>query len=92
VDSVPLQDARDRLGVLVDQVAHGHRHVQITRHSRPSAVLIPVSDYEDFQRLREDEMRRRIAAWSQQAQDGDMTGLTRVTRAELAGDSEDWLA
>jgi prevent-host-death family protein len=76
----------------VDQVAHGHRHVQITRHSRPSAVLIPVSDYEDLQRLREEELRRRITAWTQRVAEGDMSGLTRVTRAELAGDSEDWLA
>ncbi|WP_067124595.1 type II toxin-antitoxin system Phd/YefM family antitoxin [Microtetraspora malaysiensis] len=41
---LPLSEARDALSALVDQVERTHDRVTITRHGRPSAVLISAED------------------------------------------------
>jgi antitoxin YefM len=42
---VPVRELRSRLADLLDEVAHRREHVTITRHGRPSAVLVPVDEY-----------------------------------------------
>ncbi|MFF4778813.1 type II toxin-antitoxin system Phd/YefM family antitoxin [Microtetraspora fusca] len=42
--TLPLGEARDALSALVDQVERTHDRVTITRHGRPSAVLISAED------------------------------------------------
>jgi prevent-host-death family protein len=43
--TVPVRELRSRLADLLDEVANRREHVTITRHGRPSAVLIPVDEY-----------------------------------------------
>ena len=40
-----VRELRPRLADLLDEVAHRREHVTITRHGRPSAVLVPVVEY-----------------------------------------------
>jgi prevent-host-death family protein len=39
---------------LLDDVAHRREHVTITRHGRPSAVLLPVDEYTALGELERD--------------------------------------
>ncbi|MEU8247607.1 type II toxin-antitoxin system Phd/YefM family antitoxin [Nonomuraea sp. NPDC048916] len=62
MENIPLQEAREKLGVLVAQVHHAHRPVTITRHGKPEAVLVSADDYaRTKEKLREfqDEADRR---------------------------------
>lgn len=43
--TVPVRELRSRLADLLDEVAQRREHVTITRHGRPSAVLVPVDEY-----------------------------------------------
>lgn len=43
--TVPVRELRSRLAELLDEVAHRREHVIVTRHGRPSAVLVPVDEY-----------------------------------------------
>jgi antitoxin YefM len=63
MDIIPLQEAREKLGVLVAQVHHAHAPVTITRHGHPEAVLVSSEDYKELkEKLRkfQDEEDRRI--------------------------------
>lgn len=42
--TVPITDARGQLAELVNRVAYSGDHVTLTRHGRPMAVLVSVSD------------------------------------------------
>ena len=44
--TVPVREFRSHLADLLDEVANRREHVTITRHGRPSAVVIPVDEYE----------------------------------------------
>lgn len=50
---VPVRDFRARLADLLDEVADRREHVTITRHGRPSAVVIPVDEYEALEETAE---------------------------------------
>jgi prevent-host-death family protein len=64
METVPLQEAREKLGVLVAQAHHAHRPVTITRHGKPEAVLVSAEDYatlrDKLRRLQDEEDRRVI--------------------------------
>ena len=59
-------EARNQLGQLVGRVRHGQEHILITEYGKPAAALIPVSELEELQRLRDEadiaEARAREAA------------------------------
>ncbi|MPZ65128.1 MAG: type II toxin-antitoxin system prevent-host-death family antitoxin [Pseudonocardiaceae bacterium] len=42
--ALPLGDARDRLSEVVSEVERTHDRITITRHGRPTAVLISADD------------------------------------------------
>ncbi|WP_125612041.1 type II toxin-antitoxin system Phd/YefM family antitoxin [Specibacter cremeus] len=46
--SVPLSEAKDKLSGLVEEVDSTHEIVTITRHGRPSAVLMSADDLESL--------------------------------------------
>lgn len=47
--TVPLSEAKDKLSALVEEADTTHEIIQITRHGRPSAVLISADDLESLQ-------------------------------------------
>ncbi len=68
METYPLVEARNQLGQLVGRVRHGQEHILITEYGRPAAALIPISELEELQRLRDEadiaEARSREAAAS----------------------------
>lgn len=50
---VPVREFRSHLADLLDEVADRREHVTITRHGRPSAVLVPVREYEALEETAE---------------------------------------
>jgi prevent-host-death family protein len=49
VKTVPLSEAKDRLSAFVDEAESTHEIITITRHGRPSAVLMAADDLESLQ-------------------------------------------
>jgi prevent-host-death family protein len=68
METYPLVEARNQLGQLVGRVRHGQEQILITEYGKPAAALIPISELEELQRLREEadiaEARAREAAAS----------------------------
>lgn len=66
METYPLVEARNQLGQLVGRVRHGQEHILITEYGKPAAALIPISELEELQRLRDEadiaEARAREAA------------------------------
>ncbi|KPI24010.1 prevent-host-death family protein [Actinobacteria bacterium OV320] len=75
METYPLVEARNQLGQLVGRVRHGQEHILITEYGRPAAALIPISELEELQRLRDEadiaEARAREAAPSGQSMSHD---------------------
>lgn len=46
-EAIPLTDARRRLGAIAAKVRSG-RHVELTEHGYPFAVLVPIADYRNL--------------------------------------------
>ncbi|MFF3845894.1 type II toxin-antitoxin system Phd/YefM family antitoxin [Streptomyces sp. NPDC002328] len=65
METYPLLEARNRLGQLVGRVRHGQEQILITEYGKPAAALIPISELEELQRLRDEadiaEVRAREA-------------------------------
>ena len=51
--TVPVREFRSHLADLLDEVADRREHVTITRHGRPSAVVIPLNEYEALEETAE---------------------------------------
>ena len=47
--TIPVTEARGQLAELVNRVAYSGDHVTLTRHGRPMAVLVSVSDAQRLQ-------------------------------------------
>lgn len=47
--SVSTDALRTRLRTLLDDVAYGHQHINVSRYGKPAAVLVDVSWYETRQ-------------------------------------------
>jgi prevent-host-death family protein len=64
--TVGVEEARNQLGRLADEVNRGADTVVLTRRGRPIAVLIGSSEYERIaeaqRRAAQDELRRRVDA------------------------------
>ncbi len=54
METYPLVEARNQLGQLVGRVRHGQEHILITEYGKPAAALIPISELEELQRLRDE--------------------------------------
>ena len=48
-----MQDLRGQLGTAVDRVFYRNERLMIQRGGKPKAVLVPLQDYEQLQRIRE---------------------------------------
>ncbi len=43
--TVPVKDLRPDLGPLLDEVSDRREHIVVTRHGRPTAVIVPHDEY-----------------------------------------------
>jgi prevent-host-death family protein len=85
--TVPVREFRSHLADLLDEVADRREHVTITRHGRPSAVLVPVNEYEALEEtaeiLSDDDTLAAIRRGLDDLASGDEISLEQVRR-ELA--------
>lgn len=85
--TVPVREFRSHLADLLDEVADRREHVTITRHGRPSAVLVPVHEYEALEEtaeiLSDDDTLTAIRRGLDDLAAGDEVPLDQV-REELA--------
>jgi len=90
METYPLVEARNQLGQLVGRVRHGQEHILITEYGKPAAALIPISELEELQRLRDEadiaEARAREAdpAGAAMSHDEFMAQLEEEDRQEAA--------
>ena len=85
--TVPVREFRSHLADLLDEVADRREHVTITRHGRPSAVVIPINEYESLEEtaeiLSDDDTLAAIRRGLDDIAAGDEVGLDDV-REEMA--------
>lgn len=85
--TVPVREFRSHLADLLDEVADRREHVTITRHGRPSAVVIPINEYEALEEtaeiLSDDETLAAIRRGLDDLAAGDEITLDEV-RQEMA--------
>lgn len=54
-DTVTATEAKFRFGELLSEVSFGKNHVHIKKQNKPVAVVIPVEDYQEYRRLKDDK-------------------------------------
>jgi prevent-host-death family protein len=85
--TVPVREFRSHLADLLDEVADRREHVTITRHGRPSAVVIPLNEYEALEEtaeiLSDDDTLAAIRRGLDDLAAGDQVPLDQV-RQEMA--------
>lgn len=85
--TVPVREFRSHLADLLDEVADRREHVTITRHGRPSAVVIPINEYEALEEtaeiLSDDDTLAAIRRGLDDLATGDEVPLDQV-RQEMA--------
>ena len=90
MDTYPLVEARNQLGQLVGRVRHGQEHILITEYGKPAAALIPISELEELQRLRDEAdiaealTREATPTGPSMSHDEFMAQLEAVDRQEAA--------
>lgn len=86
--TVPVREFRSNLADLLDEVADRREHVTITRRGRPSAVVIPVGEYEALEEtadiLSDDETLAAIRRGLDELRAEEMSSLEDVRAAQSA--------
>jgi prevent-host-death family protein len=87
MEDVPLKEARQRLGKLHAEAAHG-RHVRITRHAADAVVLMPEADYQEYQALKREKIKaeaiEQIEFAAPYVERGETPpGYVRLTREQI---------
>lgn len=84
--TVPLSEAKDKLSAMVEQAEKTHEIITITRHGRPSAVLMAAEDLESLHEtlfwLSQPGVADDIAAVRRDVEAGETTGAEAL-RAEF---------
>jgi prevent-host-death family protein len=82
-----VREFRSHLADPLDEVADRREHVTVTRHGRPSAVVIPINEYEALEEtaqiLSDDDTLAAIRRGLDDLAAGDEVGLDDV-RQEMA--------
>lgn len=83
---VPLSEAKDKLSAMVEQAETTHEIITITRHGRPSAVLMAAEDLESLHEtlfwLSQPGVAEAVAAARLDVEAGKTTGAEAL-RAEF---------
>ena len=69
--TIPAGEAKNRFGVLMDRVQR--EAVTISKKGRPVAVVMPMQEYEEYQALKLERLRREIKI-----------GLAQIERGEVS--------
>ena len=83
---VPVKDLRRDLGPLLDEVSERREHIVVTKHGRPTAVIVPHDEYtalEETADVLSDRATMTALADGLAADPGDDVSLEDL-RAEIA--------
>ena len=69
--TIPAGEAKNRFGVLMDTAQR--EAVVISKKGRPAAVVMPMQEYEEYQELRMERLRREIKIGSDQIERGEVS-------------------
>lgn len=81
-DEVPLLEAKARLSELADRVENRHERIVVTRHGRPSFVLMSLDELESLEEtldvLGDEELMASLRLSQQEAAEGKLIPLEEV--------------
>lgn len=69
-ETVSPIEVRDRLGQIIEEVFYTGKEFVIARRGKPMAVIVPVSEYEKWEREREDFFQLVESVWEANRQAG----------------------
>ena len=69
--TIPAGEAKNRFGVLMDRVQR--EAVTISKKGRPAAVVMPMQEYEEYQALKLERLRREIKIGLDQIERGEVS-------------------
>ncbi|HVZ35463.1 MAG TPA: type II toxin-antitoxin system Phd/YefM family antitoxin, partial [Polyangiaceae bacterium] len=82
-----VQELRDKLSSLLDDVSSRHDHVLVTRNGAPAAALVPIDEYEALEEtaevLSDPDALSALEAGLAEIERGETVTLTEL-RKELA--------
>jgi len=80
-EQMPLADVKNRLSEVVDRLEREHGRVVITKHGRPAAVVLSVTDLEGLEEtlevLSDPKLMRRIRKGDAEIDRGEAEVLTK---------------
>ena len=80
ISRVTLNEARTRLGAVLERVRGSKEHVILERSGEPVAVLLDIDAFEDLLELRDPEVQRLI----RESREDELAGRVRPARQLLA--------
>ena len=69
--TIPAGEAKNKFGVLMDTVQH--EAVAISKKGRTAAIVVPVREYEEYQTLKLERLRREVKIGLDQIERGDVS-------------------
>jgi len=89
-EHVPLADVKNRLSEVVDRLEREHGRVVITKHGRPSVVMMTLEDLESLEEtleiLSQPELLAQIREADAEVDSGRTTPLTKEQALKLLDD------
>lgn len=80
-EQMPLADVKNRLSEVIDRLEREHGRVVITKHGRPAAVVLSVTDLEGLEEtleiLSDPKLMRRIRKGDAEIDRGESEVLTK---------------
>ena len=71
--TIPAAEAKNKFGLLMDTVQR--EAVAISKKGRTSAVMMPVHEYEEYEQLKFEKLKRHVAKGAEQADRGETTDV-----------------
>ena len=69
--TIPAGEAKNRFGALMDMVQR--EAVAISKNGRTAAIVLPVQDYEEYEALKLERLRRELKIGLDQIRRGDVS-------------------
>ncbi|WP_423917329.1 type II toxin-antitoxin system Phd/YefM family antitoxin [Candidatus Poriferisodalis sp.] len=88
---MPFSEAKARLSELADRVEDQHERIVVTRHGRPTFVLMSPDELESLEEtldiLQDDELEASLRLSRQEAAEGQLIPLHEIIEAETSAAS-----
>ena len=85
-EALPISEAKSRLSELADRIEHQHERIVVTRHGRPSFVLMSPDGLESLEEtldiLGDEELMASLRLSQQEAAEGKLIPLHEIISAE----------